>query len=563
MKRTLVVTGLLILFWLSLVASAQAATRAWLEQPQVVLGEAVTLNIETQLGSAAPDLTPLMDDFELSGQSSSRSVQMVNGQMASRTLYAITLTPTRAGALTIPSLQVGGERTAPLVLQVLASATAPARGADARVFLETTIDDTSPYVQQAVGVSVRLHYAVPLASGQLDLDTPEGALLQKIGDDITSSREINGRRYNVVERRFLLVPERSGPLTLTAPRFEGRGAGGWMDDFLGGNSRQMRATGSARTLDVRPQPADAPQPWLPLRNLRMRYVIAPQSARAGEAAALTVEVLASGATRSQLPDLPAPSVAGAQVFAEPVQYEESFTDGTPQLKLTRQYSVVPNQEGPLVIPGLALGWWDVRAAAARTASLPDVRLNVEAGSGSFANPATAAAGPADTLVRSAEGATGNGLRLGTGTAATNDIWRWLAAGFALLWLATLVWALQRRAHARRHVPAGVAATGPTAPAPRYNQADLKRALDGEDLAEVGKVLCGMAAPPAKDLDAVVLRLQDPAQREAVEQLRRACWAGGDAVAARAAVRQAFRKGPRWQQSPPAPAPVLPPLYPQR
>lgn len=559
MKRTIIVTlAMLATFWLGL-PPALAATRAWLEQPQVALGEAVTLNVETGLASVAPDLTPLMDDFELSGQSSSRSVQLVNGQTSSRTLYAITLTPKRAGTLTLPSLQVGSERTSPLTLEVTAAPESPVDGGDARVFLETTIDDPKPYVQQAVGVSVRLHYAVPLASGQLDLDAPEGALLQKIGDDITSSREINGRRYNVVERRFLLVPDRSGPMTLPAPRFVGRGAGGWMDDFLGGNSREMRAAGSARTIEVRPQPANAPQPWLPLRDLRMRYLAAPQALRAGEAATLTVEVLAVGATGAQLPELPSPSVPGAQMFAEPPQYDETFVGGTPQVKLTRRYSVVPSQAGPLLIPGLSLGWWDIRTGSAKIASLPDLRLAVAAGSGSFAAPPT---GASDAVAANADGA-GNALVLTPeNTPADDDLWRWLAAGFALLWLVTLVWALQRRmtAPARRSVAVAVGQRAPTVAS--HGLADLKRALDSADLVEVGEVLCGLAVPPAKDLDALIARLQDASQRNAVEDLRRACWADGDAGAARAAVREAFRKGPVWRKEAEAEASPLPPLYPQ-
>jgi hypothetical protein len=559
MKRNVIVTlATLAAFWLGL-SPALAATRAWLEQPQVALGEAVTLNVETELALVAPDLTPLMDDFELSGQSSSRSVQLVNGQMSSRTLYAITLTPKRAGTLTLPSLQVGSERTSPLTLEVTAAPESPVDGGDARVFLETTIDDPKPYVQQAVGVSVRLHYAVPLASGQLDLDAPEGALLQKIGDDITSSREINGRRYNVVERRFLLVPDRSGPMTLPAPRFIGRGAGGWMDDFLGGNSREMRAAGSARTIEVRPQPANAPQPWLPLRDLRMRYLAAPQTLRAGEAATLTVEVLAVGATGAQLPELPSPSVPGAQVFAEPPQYDETFVGGTPQVKLTRRYSVVPNQAGPLLIPGLSLGWWDVRAGSAKTASLPDLRLTVAAGSGSFAAPTT---GASDAVAANAGGA-GNALVLTPeNTPADDGLWRWLAAGFALLWLVTLVWALQRRMIAPARRSAAVVAGHSASAVASHSLADLKRALDSADLVEVGEVLCGLAVPPAKDLDALIARLQDASQRNAVEDLRRACWADGDAGAARAAVREAFRKGPIWRKEAETEASPLPPLYPR-
>ena len=89
------------------------------------------------------------------------------------------------------------------------------------------------------------------------LDTPAGASLQRVGDDRTDVRQVNGRRYNVVERRFLLIPERSGALRLAGARFSGRSAGGFFDDFFGGGDGRMNATGADRTLQVQAQPAQA------------------------------------------------------------------------------------------------------------------------------------------------------------------------------------------------------------------------------------------------------------------------------------------------------------------
>ena len=558
MKHRICILLAVLLLW---PVSLLAATRAWLEQPQVTLGQAVTLNVETDAVSATPDLTPLMRDFDVEGQSDSRSVRMVNGRMSASTTFSLTLRPRRAGTLTIPALQVGNERTAPLTLEVSATATAGA-ASNGLVFVETEVDDPNPYVQQSVGVTVRLYYATPLVSGQLDLDPPDGALLQRVGEIVQSSREIDGRRYSTAERRFLLVPERSGALIVPGARFEGRGAGGWMDDLLGGNSRQVNITGAPRTLQVRPQPAGAPQPWLPVRDLRMRYTAVPQQLRTGEAGTLTIETTVVGATQAQLPELPTPSIPGAQVFAEPPQFEERFVGGTPQVTLTRRYSVVPSQAGRLVVPGTAMAWWDVRAGAARRATLPDLTLPVVVGTGSPSSvpvagaargTATLPAGPDDDILLEGE------------RRVPPHLWPWLAAGFAVLWLITLLWALTRRAgtssgpRARVHAHAGAPAMAPAT----HTAADLKRALDAGELDDIEDVLRGMARPAAVDLDDLHRRLATASQRGAVELLRRARWAGGDAAQARAALREAFRGGPRWRtadtgdvQEP------LPPLYPR-
>ena len=558
MKHRICILLAVLLLW---PVSLLAATRAWLEQPQVTLGQAVTLNVETDAVSATPDLTPLMRDFDVEGQSDSRSVRMVNGRMSASTTFSLTLRPRRAGTLAIPALQVGNERTAPLTLEVSATATAGA-ASNGLVFVETEVDDPNPYVQQSVGVTVRLYYATPLVSGQLDLDPPDGALLQRVGEIVQSSREIDGRRYSTAERRFLLVPERSGALILPGARFEGRGAGGWMDDLLGGNSRQVNITGAPRTLQVRPQPAGAPQPWLPVRDLRMRYTAVPQQLRTGEAGTLTIETTVVGATQAQLPELPTPSIPGAQVFAEPPQFDERFVGGTPQVTLTRRYSVVPSQAGRLVVPGTAMAWWDVRAGAARRATLPDLTLPVVVGTGSSSSVPVAGAargaamlpaGPDDDILLEGE------------RRVPSHLWPWLAAGFAVLWLITLLWALTRRAgtssgpRARVHAQAGA----PTMAPATHTAADLKRALDAGELDDIEDVLRGMARPAAVDLDDLHRRLATAAQRGAVELLRRARWAGGDAAQARAALREAFRGGPRWRtadtgdvQEP------LPPLYPR-
>ena len=559
MKRNLILALLCALSLLAGITQAQAATRAWLDRAQVAVGEAVTLNIETDQATASPDLSPLMADFALEGQSNSRSVQWVNGKTQAKTVYVVTMAPKRDGALVVPALQVGSERTQPVALTVSAAAEPSAANANSNAFLETEVDDASPYVQQSVGVTLRLLYAVPLASGQLDLDTPEGASLQRVGEDVQSVREVDGRRYNVVERKFLLVPERSGTLKIPAPRFVGRGAGGWMDDFLGGNGRELRATGTPKSIEVRAQPANAPQPWLPLRDLRLRYVAVPQSLRAGEAAELVVEAIALGATQAQMPELSAPVVAGAQVFAEPPQYDETFVGGTPQVKLTRRLSIVPNAAGTLVVPGMKLAWWDVRAGAAKTAALQDLSLEVATGSGNFSAPA------ATTSVVAPSAAADNGSSI----AALGDkripvqAWVWLAVGFAGLWLLTLAWALWRR---RKTVtPSRLPSTSLEAKAtamPMHTLADLKRALDTGSLDEVGDVLCGMSTPSSPDLDTLLTHLDSPVQRNAVEQLRRARWADGDGTHARIVLREAFRNGPTWRVMQKAAAKQeLPPLYP--
>lgn len=546
---------LLFAVWLCMLSlPALAQVQARVDRNPIDMGETVTLSLE-MAQMATPDLSPLQADFEVLGRASSQSMQMGSGGNRVTSVYEVTLAPKRAGNLQIPPLQMGNQRSPAIALTVRPAPPMGSRDGNADVFLETTVDASAPYVQQSVGVVLRLYYAIPLLSGELQLDPPANALMQKVGDDVQSSRQINGRSYTVVERRFLLVPERSGEMTLPGPRFRGRAAVGWFDNMMG-NRREVSTMGPPRTLQVRAQPAGAAQPWLPLRDLRLRYVGAPDSARTGEAAMVTIEGIADGATRAQLPDLPAPTVDGAQVFPEPMQYDETFVDGRPQVKWTQRYAVVPDRTGELVIGGASVSWWDVAAGTAKTERLGDLRLRV--GQGTALPGAVGAATP--TTSRARLGTPGN-VAFDTASATwPRSPWVWLTVGFAALWLITLLWALRRRPSPTAAHPlsddSSVGAAAATA-----TLADLRRALDSGSLDDVAEAVRQLHAPPLRDLDAVIALLARADQRAALEALRRARWADGDGPSARAALRKAFADGPQWQPGPPVEQAPLPPLYP--
>ncbi|QNP42177.1 BatD family protein [Lysobacter solisilvae (ex Woo and Kim 2020)] len=531
---------------------ALAQTRAWVDRDSIAANETVTLNIRTD-GMARPDYDPLQRDFSVSGRSS--RTEMDGSGVHS--LYAVALQPRRAGRLVIPALQVGNARTQPILLQVeAASAPALARAGD-DVFIESEADAASPYVQQTVGWVVRLYSAAPLVSGQLDQPAPDGAALQQVGEDVRFTRDVAGRRYEVIERRYQLVPERSGALTIPGAVFEGRGTGGFFEELFGDRGGALSARAPTRVLQVQAAPANAPQPWLPLRSLQLRYTSTPRDLRAGSAGGVVIEAVADGATAAQMPELQLPAIDGVQVFADPVQADETFREGRPRVKLTRRFALVPSQAGAVTLPGLRIDWWDVLAGSRRTATLPPISWNVTDAGGAAGAGAAATDTAATPIARAA-------ARAGLGRAGLARGWVLATLLFAALWLLTLLWALHQRAHHGSHrVQARASGASDTAATPSaHTLADLRCALETGDLGDVGDTLRLMATPPARDVDELLQRLDDPAQRDAVAALQRARWGNGDGARARQALRNAFAKGPKWRRVAASAPALLPPLYPE-
>ena len=555
LPRIRCVPWLLLALLLAAPAHAQQV-RAWLDRDKIALGETATLNIEVEdAGAQPPDYSPLRRDFELSAHSSRRSRAMVNGRSVARSLFAVALAPRHEGVIGIPPLAVGGTHAPPLTLTVTPPAAAPARAGD-DVFIEASADAQSPYVQQAVGYTVRLYYATPLVSGTLEQPAPEGASMQRVGQDLRYRRSIAGRDYTVVERHFLLVPERSGTLEIPPARFEGNGVAGFFDDLLGNGRRELRSTGPARVLEVRTPPANAPQPWLPLHGLSLRWRDAPGQTRAGDAFTVTVEASADGASAAQLPEIVLPAIYGAQVFPDPVQSDDSIVGGRPRTRVLRSFSIVPTAPGPLVVPSPRIGWWDVEAGVARTASIEPLRVEVAPGGGSATSPSVPAGGGAAADAGTASD--GDWIRI-PGVQGEVRPWAFATVLFALAWLLTLAWGLHR------HAPVPAAGETPEArrPRPPRDHRALRRALDVGDLGEVADALCAAAGPGVDDLDAVRGLLADGDQREALDMLQRARWARGDGTAARQALREAFKRGPSWKKDAAKDRADagLPPLYP--
>jgi hypothetical protein len=540
--------GWLLLLMLLLAAPVQAQVRAWFDRETVTLGETVTLNVEVDgmLGSA-PDLSALMADFRIGATSSSAQMSMAGGRSSARTLWAVVLEPRTEGVIGVPALTIAGERTEPLTLTVLPAPRGSSAAAGDDVFLEVEAGTLDPYVQQQVRYTVRLFYAVQLLEGQLEEPQPDGARLQRLGNDGSYQRVVAGRRYQVVERQYLLSAERSGALEIPPPRFRGRSTGA---GIFGRGGGVLQATGDVVALEVRPRPAGGPRPWLPAERLELQDESPglPERLRVGEPVTVAVRLAAHGLLAEQLPELQLPAIDGAQVYPDRENSQTTEHSGGVVGERTRSFAIVPAAPGVLELPALRIGWWNTLADRAEVAELPARRIDVLPAAGAAVGPvATGAAGAA------ADGEP----PAGTARPDSPDPWQLATAVLLLLWLATLGWALRRR----RPAVAAAAAEPPVAVRPPLAPA-LPATLAAGDPAAIAAALRGACPRPCGEgLDAVAGQLADPQQADAVRALERALYADGDREAAIGQLRRAFAGGPRWQ--PPGAAPAddgLPPLY---
>lgn len=553
------------LLWLCLLLPvlAQAQPRAWLDRDSMRLGETVTLNVEAETRGEDPDFSALDQNFRRLGTSASSQISIVNGRQTSKMLWAVALEPLQEGVIGIPALTVGGEQTNPLTLTVLP---APAGGSSAQgedVFMETSAEPASPYVQQQVRYIVRLYYAVTLLEGQLEEPKADTGQVRRLGQDLTYQKTVAGRRYNVVERRYALIPEASGSVEIAGPQFRGRALRPGQYNSMFGGGVNLSARGDTVQLEIRQRPAGATTPWLPAHALSLSDESGntPSDLRVGEPLTLTLRINAQGLAAEQLPELVLPRIEGAEVY--PDQETTQTRDDGEWLRgeRVRKFAVVPTRAGPIDVPEISIAWWNTLTDRAERAVLP-ARAFVATGGG--AAPAAAAVdAPAGEVAR--DGAQGVVADVSTAAPTGLRAWQIATAVFAVLWLVTAALLLLRRT---RRAPVADVAAPVARPKPDAWKRDLRSAVAASDpRGAVHALLRGarQERPSLREPGALADALAEGVQRDAVLALDRALYRDGGAAQALASIEAAFAGDFKWRAADVsnADSSVLPPLYPER
>ncbi len=396
-----------------------------------------------------PDFSPLEHDFQILGRNQQTALELINGRHTRRIVWSLTVMPRHAAPLVVPPIAFGNLKTSPRQITVASPA---ATGADDGLVLEAEINTRTPYVQQEVEYTIRLWCRYEISNASLSEPSFTGDVLVKpVEEDRRYEANRDGKRYKVVERRFVLYPQASGPLTIKPAEVTAQvmKRGFSLFDTFAQSMSTRRVTSPGLALSVKPVPASFPgKHWLPARRLRLQAEWQPpnREAGAGEPLAQTLTLWADGLTAGQLPPLAVAPPPGWKAYPERPLTNDQQQNGSFQGVLAQKTALIANKPGRVELPPVEVPWWNTETDTLEIARVPAVILTATG-----AAPPEPAAPPAASPAASATSPASGAPRPPSGlTPAADHRWRWLAAVCALGWTATLV--LMWRHRSRKVLP---------------------------------------------------------------------------------------------------------------
>ena len=379
-------------FLLSNNAYALSKVTATIDKNPAMINESILLTViaDDDVGRNALDTSPLLNDFIVGQTSVSSQTSMLNFKTSRITKWQIILIARRAGEFIIPALRVENRQSEPVELTVIAANDA-SNDKQADIFVTSKLSSDEVYVQQLLTLSIKLHFAVDLKSGNLTEPSLTGATIEKIGQDKQSDSIINGKRYRVIEQNYAITPEQSGEFTLTAPLFSGDilQASKRRSSFLSfAQTKPVSIVGDELTLTVLPIPANYPAntPWLPtdILTLHQEWQTGNDSFTVGEPITRTITLTAAGLSKAQLPKLEMQSSRGMKVYPDQAELHANLSNNRLVSQKVQNFALVPSSAGDFLLPAMSITWFNTITNKIEQATLPTQTISVQAAEGSFA-----------------------------------------------------------------------------------------------------------------------------------------------------------------------------------
>lgn len=360
----------------SVQAAAVTKVTATIDRNPVVVNESFLLTVvaDDDVASNALDTSALMADFIVGHTSVSSQTRMINFKTTRSTTWTTELVPKKTGKLTIPSLTIEGQNTAPISV-VAVEANSREASSQKDIFVKASVSSNEVYVQQQLTLTVKLYFAVELKRASLLEPEFNGATISAFGDDKDSEDIIDGRPYRVIERTYTISPQKSGQFVLKPPTFKGHVMKPTTrrNSFLSyAETKPVTVLADPIDITVKPVPENFQGTWLPSEVLTIHQSWQPESPTftVGEPVTREVTLTAAGLSEEQLPKIEMTLPEGLKLYPDQAEMHTGLNNNRLVSQKLQKFAIVASRPGTYELPEISIPWWNTRTNRKEVTTLP-------------------------------------------------------------------------------------------------------------------------------------------------------------------------------------------------
>lgn len=384
--KTLKLYLIAFLSFVSLSTFAETQLNAMVDRNKVYEMDTLNLTIQGQIDmdfsfgglmnfslgqDESPETTDLEKDFEILDKQQSYNMQSINGESKAQVVWRYTLAPKNVGILEIPPMKYKDAETASITVTVIEGKAPKNSSEPPAIFLEVETDKTEAYVQEQIIYTLRL-YTQGLVNGELSDPSSTEAIIEPFGEQKKYYRMAYNQRYEVVERQYLIFPQKSGKLTIDKQTFQGV-------SLKHGRRTRMKDMSDSVEMSIKP-PANGftGKNWLPATSLFLNeeWQGDPDALQVGDSITRKVELSALGLLGSGLPPITMPESPLYKLYTDKPQTESILHESGAQAKRTDSFAVVAIKNGDIQLNEIRIPWWDTVNDVERVAIIPAKKLSI-------------------------------------------------------------------------------------------------------------------------------------------------------------------------------------------
>ena len=416
--------------------AALATVSTEVSQSSVKIGETfrIIFTMDALQSSSIPDLTSLQQNFDIIGTERSIAYSNVNGQTNSVHQWIVLLKPKKTGMLLIPSIQFGSQQSTASSIDVTGNQVATTSDSQndephEEVMLKTKVSQHELFVNQQVIYTVKLYNRQRLMNAEYQPPRVEDALMIPLGELRRYETTVNGNNFMVEEQQYAIFPQKSGELNIIAPTFKAL--------VFDAVPRRVEVNAKKIKLMVKPIPAEySGKDWLPAKQVALTetYDHLDATMKQGSTLVRIVTLQAAGIPAQLLPGLALPNSPQFSSYPEKPELQNTAREQELIGRSDTKVTYLLNNAGQITIPAMHVPWFNIDTGKEEIVSLPARIINVKAKGG--VGKQTAVAPPTTTKQEPVLQPTKQLPTLPI--EKSNGVAWWMAGGFALAWIITLM-----------------------------------------------------------------------------------------------------------------------------